>query len=158
MMENSEFQSKENPWAFFGSKTILSCIVIGETGAGKSTFINTLTNFFRSGTLSNLKIAIPTMHHAQTEWGFQHSEVNVADRSQSSTDNCTTYTFVDSSSGRKFNVIDSPGLADTRGPGQDQLNIDKILQAAEVAVTLSAIVLVVNGANPRYTQARIKAK
>jgi hypothetical protein len=142
-----------SPWSGFGNKEALSCIVIGETGAGKSTVVNTCTNFFEGGSLDNLKIAIPTKYHKQTERAFQHTELNVQDRSQSSTDNCTTYTFQHAETCRKFIVIDTPGLADTRGSEQDSRNIERILKAAEDAHTLSAIVLVVNGANPRYTQA-----
>ena len=156
----SELDTSPCPWSCFGSKQTLSAIVIGETGAGKSTFINTVTNFFKGGTLDKLKIAIPTKYHKQTESGFEHTELNVADRSQSSTDNCTTYSFVEASSGRKlassgrkFEIIDTPGLADTRGAEQDSQNIEKILKAAQEAHSLSAILLVVNGANPRYTQA-----
>jgi GTP-binding protein EngB required for normal cell division len=155
--EKPEFEEEEyaetieNPWQSMGGKKLLSCIVIGETGAGKSTFVNTLTNFFKSGTLEELKIAIPTKYHTQTETGFKHSEQDLSDTSKSATDDCTTYTFTDSSSGRKFNIIDTPGLADTRGPAQDEKNIEKIMKAAEEAQSLSAIILVVNGAAARYT-------
>ena len=133
----------------------MSCIVIGETGAGKSTFVNMLTNFFKNRDLNNLKIVIQTMHHKQTEKGYT-STLNLMYQSvlkKSSTDNCTSYTYIDKKSGRKFEIIDTPGPADTRGAAQDQQNIDQILKAAEDAKALSAVVLVMNGANPRYTQA-----
>jgi len=43
-----------------GYKSSKSILILGETGGGKSTFINMITNYFKNGSLDNLKVAIPT--------------------------------------------------------------------------------------------------
>ncbi|KXJ78527.1 hypothetical protein RP20_CCG004382 [Aedes albopictus] len=123
-------------------------ILLGETGSGKSTLINYLTNYFHNGTLENLKIAIPTKHYKATE-GLNHHEDNVQDSSHSQTRACTVYNF------RKedtiFNFIDTPGLSDTKGAAQDDFNIQQIMGAAEQSGELTAIILVINGTQARAT-------
>ncbi|KXJ78528.1 hypothetical protein RP20_CCG004383 [Aedes albopictus] len=123
-------------------------ILLGETGSGKSTLINYLTNYFHNGTLENLKIAIPTKHYKATE-GLNHHEDNVQDSSNSQTRACAVYNF------RKedtiFNFIDTPGLSDTRGANQDDFNIQQIMGAAEQSGELTAIILVINGSQARAT-------
>ena len=44
-------------------------LLLGGTGTGKSTIINTITNYFLGGTPNNLKIVIPTKYHKVTEKG-----------------------------------------------------------------------------------------
>ncbi|XP_029729939.2 uncharacterized protein LOC115253545 isoform X2 [Aedes albopictus] len=123
-------------------------ILFGETGSGKSTMINYLTNYFHNGTPKNFKIAIPTKHHEATE-GLEHHEDNVQDASKSQTRACTIYDF------RKqdtiFNFIDTPGLSDTEGVAQDDFNIQQIMGAAEQSGVLTAIILVINGTQARAT-------
>nr|XP_029729939.1 uncharacterized protein LOC115253545 isoform X2 [Aedes albopictus] len=123
-------------------------ILFGETGSGKSTMINYLTNYFHNGTPRNFKIAIPTKHHEATE-GLEHHEDNVQDASKSQTRACSIYDF------RKqdtiFNFIDTPGLSDTEGVAQDDFNIQQIMGAAEQSGVLTAIILVINGTQARAT-------
>ncbi|KXJ81921.1 hypothetical protein RP20_CCG016927 [Aedes albopictus] len=123
-------------------------MLLGETGSGKSTLINYLTNYFHNGTLDNLKIAIPTKHYVTTE-DLKHHEDNVQDASKSKTRACAVYNF------RKhdtiFNFIDTPGLSDTEGVVQDDFNIQQIMGAAEQSGLLTAIVLVINGTQTRAT-------
>ncbi|XP_029729934.1 uncharacterized protein LOC115267201 [Aedes albopictus] len=123
-------------------------ILFGETGSGKSTLINYLTNYFQNGTLENLKIAIPTKHYEATE-GLKHHEDNVQDTSKSQTRACTVYTF--RKQGTVYNFIDTPGLSDTEGVAQDESNIQQIMGAAEQSGVLTAIILVINGTQTRAT-------
>ncbi|KXJ76726.1 hypothetical protein RP20_CCG008991 [Aedes albopictus] len=123
-------------------------ILFGETGAGKSTLINYLTNYFKNGTPGNFKIAIPTKHHAATE-GLEHHEENVQDATKSQTRACTEYNF--SKQDTIFNFIDTPGLSDTEGPEQDDFNVRQIMGAAEQSGMLTSIILVINGTQARAT-------
>ncbi|KXJ78521.1 hypothetical protein RP20_CCG004376 [Aedes albopictus] len=123
-------------------------ILFGETGSGKSTLINYLTNYFHNSTLRNLKIAIPTKHYDSTE-GLEHYEYNVQDSSKSQTKTCTVYNFRKQDT--TFNFIDTPGLSDTKGADQDDFNIQHIMRAAEQSGVLTAIILVINGTQARST-------
>jgi hypothetical protein len=125
-------------------------IVIGGTGSGKSTFINTLTNYFRGGTLDDMKVVIPTATHASTESdAASHTESKRTNVSQSQTQDCSSYRFKNPKSTLEFEFIDTPGIGDTRGLKQDEDNLTKILTAAKDSKNLTAIVLVVNGRIPR---------
>lgn len=47
--------------------------------------------------------------------------------------------------------MDTPGLEDSRGLEQDEKNIDSILKTASKTPELNAIIIVINGTNPRIT-------
>jgi GTPase Era involved in 16S rRNA processing len=128
---------------------MIKVLVIGETGSGKSTFINYLANYFKNGTLNNLKIAIPSVFHPQVTEKFKHHEHDVQDKTQSKTDSCNQYMFTDGTS--QYLFLDTPGLSDTRGPGQDKINLDKIIDAVENLCGLTAVIIVVNGTIARLT-------
>jgi len=127
-----------------------SILIVGETGGGKSTFINTITNYFKNGSIDNLKVAIPTKYLSSTE-GYQHTENNTKNISMSQTDSCTTYVF--EKNGIKYNFIDTPGLNDTRSSQQDEANMKKILDTAQATSDLAAVLLIVNGTQSRLTPA-----
>ncbi|CAF1362766.1 unnamed protein product [Didymodactylos carnosus] len=128
----------------------INIVIIGETGAGKSTFINTLTNYFLKGSLNNLKVAIPTRYLRSTE-SFAHNEKDLDDVTKSKTDMCHEYTFSDEETGKHYLFIDTPGLNDTRGVEQDDINIPKIRQAINDLGHLSAVILVIPGSVCRLT-------
>ncbi|CAF3341904.1 unnamed protein product [Rotaria sp. Silwood1] len=80
------------------TSNIAKVLVIGETGSGKSTFINYLTNYFRGGSLQNVKVAIPSKYRPIITEQFSHCENNIRDTTQSKTDMCNQYIFVDTAS------------------------------------------------------------
>ncbi|CAF1354803.1 unnamed protein product [Adineta ricciae] len=131
------------------TSSMAKILVIGETGSGKSTFINYLTNYFRNGTLQNLRVAIPSRYHPQPTENFGYNENDVNNTSQSKTDSCNQYMFVHN--GKQYLFLDTPGLADTRGAQQDDKNILCIIDAVEHLGGLTAVVIVVNGAVCRLT-------
>ena len=127
-------------------------LLLGETGAGKSTVINMIANYFLGGSITNIKVVIPTKHYNITERAFQkHSESNLHDSTKSQTSQCSHYSFRNKQDGREFTLIDTPGLSDTNGVEKDEENLQLIMEAAEKADGLSALVVVVNGTTPRLT-------
>ena len=135
------------------TKPIHSCLFFGETGCGKSTCVNMLTNYFRGGNIDNIHVSIPTCFLKQTE-ACKNTEKNVINRTIAQTTVATEYPF--ETEEFIFKIIDTPGLNDTSGHDQDEENIQNILSAAINAKHLSAIILVINGTQARITN-NIKA-
>jgi len=118
---------------------------------GKSTFINYLTNYFRGGTYDNPKIAIPTRYYKKSTESFNHYEKAIDDVTISKTVACHQYLFHDPQTDKQYLFLDTPGLGDTRGAQQDQINIDTILNAINNLQGLTGVIIVVNGSMARIT-------
>ncbi|CAG8444966.1 14445_t:CDS:2 [Acaulospora morrowiae] len=133
---------------------VFKILLLGGTGTGKSTIINTMTNYFLGGTLDNIKIVIPSKFYKVTETEFtnEHSEAKLDDVTKSQTTKCHEYTFNHPiNPNYKFIFIDTPGLSDTNGVKQDDQNIQEIINTAISAGSLSAIVIIANGTEARVT-------
>lgn len=126
-------------------KTVL---IVGGTGAGKSTLINMIGNYFMGGNLSNppdsMKVLIPTAFIDATV-GIRHNERNRSDRSSAQTTEVQSYSWPG------LTLIDTPGFADTAGPEKDDENLLKILEFASAEPSLAGIMIVVNGTQARNT-------
>lgn len=131
------------------TSNMVKILVIGETGSGKSTYINYLTNYFSQGSLQNLKVAIPSKFRPCVTEAFSHCEHDIQNTTQSKTDACNQYMFA--SNGKQYLFLDTPGLSDTRGAEQDDKNIIKIVDSVEKLGGLTAVIIVVNGAVSRLT-------
>lgn len=135
-------------------KTVRYILLMGETGSGKSTFINYLANYFLEGTIKSPKTIIPTKWNSKpTVPGYaSHSEFNIDDPSSSQTQKCTKYKF--SKDDLIYYFIDTPGFSDTAS--SDNVYVDDhitttILTAASQLKELHAIILVVNGSVSKST-------
>lgn len=121
----------------------LFCVVIV---AGKSTLVNMIANYFMCGSLDDppgsMHVVVPATHLSAT-LALPHSERARGDSTRSKTTRAQLYVWDD------FIFIDTPGFADTDGPEQDDLNVLNILDAAAMAGSLTAIIVVVNGSVSR---------
>jgi hypothetical protein len=118
---------------------------------GKSTFINYLTNLFHNGSLTNLKVAIPTRHLKANMSSImpQHHENFLEDGTLSKTSRCTRYRYIVEQV--HFNFFDTPGINDTGGYLSDNENVDRIFECLQTLQDLTALVLVLNGTQARLT-------
>lgn len=144
---NVVYSECHNHWKIF-SKGAHRFVIIGETGSGKSTFINTMTSFFLDGTLKYPRICIPNMYYDATET-YDNTERDILDNSKAQTHEVTEYLF--GSDEQSVIFMDTPGINDTNGLDQDDINLDKILTAVAETNFISGIILLINGTNSRIT-------
>lgn len=123
----------------------MNLLLLGQTGVGKSTFINAFYNYMSYDSLEEaeqggVKVAIPSQF-TEVDRSLNENTVTVGDNSledenfedpsQSSTQRCKSYLFrIEADSGRQglsVRLIDTPGIGDTRGEAWDKKNIKNIL-------------------------------
>lgn len=121
------------------SSPLINAVVIGETGSGKSTFINFLLNALKSGT--TLESLSDCLDH----------ETDNANGSagQSVTDACRDY-VIETPWGRLV-LLDTPGFGDTRGVEVTANHVKDVGTRIGSLQIIHAIIIVVNGTNCRYT-------
>lgn len=134
--------------------TNMKVLVMGQTGSGKSTFLNMAANYLLYGSFGRspeqqkmLKVIIPTKFLKVTEPGFSNSEFNVKNQGKSQTSEPTAYRL--GLHDRYITFIDTPGMGDTEGLHRDEKNLDKILKKAAKSGELAGIILFFNGAETR---------
>ena len=111
------------------SRTVL---VVGDADSGKSTFVNTIANYFKGGCLDSLRIAVSTEYFHSTEGSSRHN--GTGSGVSRIYDCCPRYEFF--RDGMQFNFI---------GPHDSVLSLQKMLTAAHEAADLHAILLVIDG-------------
>ncbi|CAE6447231.1 unnamed protein product [Rhizoctonia solani] len=122
-------------------KRVVTVILVGETGSGKTSFLSLLLNLFQGNGPFELK----AQHYGETESGL--------DKTQSQTTEARLYTF-DTTDGVKFQILDTPGLADTRGIDEDKKHRERIYRAVNELVTrIDGVMIVANGSIERLTAA-----
>lgn len=120
---------------------IYNILLLGETGVGKSTFINSVANFltfkyFDIVAKNSLIVPIPSMFSMRDKRG-NDNKINVGSATDeneyleigaSATQGVKTYLFPIQKGKAKVRIIDTPGMGDTRGIEQDEENFNKVLK------------------------------
>ncbi len=133
-----------------------SIVVLGATGAGKSSLINLL--YLWSKNVKNLKqvseVLIPTKYLKGTAI---NTEKDVSKQHQSQTQFCHVHKLQIQIEDKTFTlcIMDTPGFGDVKGIQQDDDNANEIIETISKTTELNAIILMLNGAEPRVNE-RIK--
>ncbi|EHK49915.1 hypothetical protein TRIATDRAFT_289308 [Trichoderma atroviride IMI 206040] len=147
----------------------INILILGETGVGKSTFINAFVNYLTYSTLDEamavdeLTSVIPcsfslqSMDRANLSAGIQEYNIKVGARDDE-VDGSTGKSATQKSSvypvkiGTKtYRLIDTPGIGDTRGLSYDKENMADILKAISSYEHLHGILVLVKSNNARLT-------
>ena len=135
------------------SSTVKRFILLGESGAGKSTFVNIFYNYcygtqnpdeIFGDDQNKVLLAIPCkdwldrIHSNETS-----SERDINDQSKSQTRSCTSYML--HFDNVTVELIDTPGLNDADGVAQDEMILNEIENILQKISYLNGIIIVANG-------------
>ncbi|CAE6527646.1 unnamed protein product [Rhizoctonia solani] len=122
-------------------KNVLTILLIGETGSGKTSFMSLVLNLFQG----NGPFELEDKHFVDAQSGLN--------RSQSQTTEARLYSFT-TSDGIKVEVLDTPGLADTRGIEEDKRHKERIYRAIQDLITvIDGVMIIANGRVERLSVA-----
>ncbi|KAK4872826.1 hypothetical protein RN001_014855 [Aquatica leii] len=140
----------------------INILLLGETGVGKSTFINAFFNYISFSSLWQAKngyfqVVIPSQFTI-TDEDFQERVIKVGkDHNESieigasATQSCRSYVYPVKGTDLKIRLIDTPGIGDTRGIEQDNINFENVLSFIGELKYLNAICILLKPNNSRLT-------
>ncbi|VEN43397.1 unnamed protein product [Callosobruchus maculatus] len=141
----------------------INILLVGETGVGKSTFINSFANYLSYKYIDRLEkeplhVLIPSTFKVKDKDGQIH-EISVGNNDKneymesgaSATQGVQPYVFGIYEGRVKVRVIDTPGIGDTRGIKQDEANCENIIGYIKNLKKLHAICLLFRPSISRLT-------
>lgn len=132
-LKKGEFKTDRNKQKEF---TIL---LVGETGVGKTSVLSLIANVLAGKRPDNY------------EEFYDHDNEAGGTQKHSQTNSARVYTLT-SVNGVTVRILDSPGLADTRGIQQDELHKKGIAEAIQKNIdSVNAVLILANGTVPRLT-------
>jgi predicted GTPase len=149
------------PSLYESSQPDINILMMGETGVGKSTFINAFANYLVYDTLKQaitgeMQVLIPSTFHMTNPDTFESQMIFIGNPSdnekceevgKSSTQLCQSYVF--RLGNRLLRLIDAPGIGDVRGTTQDAKNCDHILTYVNHYEYLNGICILLKPNNER---------
>lgn len=146
------------------SLNVINILLLGETGVGKSTFINAVANYltykyFDIAEKNDLIVLIPSAFRIQDKHKKDHritvgSNVDTNEHLEtgaSATQGVKTYVFPIWKGKVNVRIIDTPGLGDTRGIEQDESNCHYILKYVSQLDNLHAVCFLFKANESRKT-------
>ncbi|XP_063922693.1 uncharacterized protein LOC135137079 [Zophobas morio] len=139
----------------------INLLLFGETGVGKSTFINSISNYFnysdfKEAQCSKIEVLIPVCLNLsdKTKICGTADENEAHESGKSATQHVKVYLFPIKIGGKTFNLklIDTPGVGDPRGMEQDNINLDNILAYLATLKKLHAICFIMKSNQTRFTK------
>lgn len=146
-------------------------LVLGETGVGKSTFINALYNYLKLDSFEEAKMqSVRKLHHVvpcHFEFNapspsdpYEHKPkmitVGHSDRERNDTPGSSatqqTSVYVMQYQGITYRIFDTPGIGDTRGPEQDKENVRGIMALLRNYEELHGILILLRSSETRLTE------
>jgi GTPase SAR1 family protein len=145
----------------------LNVLILGETGVGKSTFINAFVNYVAFNSLDEAKRAdelnwvipcafsVQNIDRTRSDGQIEQTEIKVGDRSDerdgskgaSATQETRVYPVT--IDGSTIRLIDTPGIGDTRGIEYDKKNFADILSTLSSYDELHGIIILLKSNNAR---------
>ncbi len=122
-------------------------VVIGETGSGKTSFLQLLLNYAQQYGLKNFEL--------RQIKSFVSSETKITTEKKETWDSDTTVSKkYPAKYGTDFflEIIDTPGFLDTRGSEQEKVNIANIIDIVREERYINCVCLIINGTETRLTE------
>ncbi|KAG0238902.1 hypothetical protein BGW42_000063 [Actinomortierella wolfii] len=139
------------------SREKINILLLGETGVGKSTFINAFANYLQHDSFADaMHGKMETLIHSSFELGGTTISAGTPDKNerpqkgQSSTQSCRSYLFpLDEDT--TIRLIDTPGIGDTRGVKQDRINFEGIMDFISIFDKIHGICILLKPNESRLT-------
>lgn len=122
----------------------LRTLLLGATGGGKTAFLNLICNFAH---VDSLGVADVDAFNDVNKLELENSN------SKMESQTCDATVYRTRLSQHLVEIIDTPGMIDTRGPQQDKEHMQKIIDVINRVGSLNCIVIVANGAAARMDPA-----